>query len=62
LPLGENGALGSRILSRILQHRQNGHAPIETTVIHYTHKVDSDDKNATEAIGAMLSPTVELVN
>jgi len=23
---------------------------------HYTHKVDSDGKNATEAIGAMLSP------
>ena len=43
------------------QHRL-GHAQIETTMTHYTHKVDADDRNAAEAIGAMLSPTVQLVN
>jgi hypothetical protein len=39
-----------------------GHARIETTMKHYTHKVDADDRKAADAIGAMLSPTVELVN
>ena len=43
------------------QHRL-GHAQIETTMNHYTHKVDADDRKAAEAIGAMLSPTVERVN
>jgi len=43
------------------QHRL-GHAHIETTMTHYTHKVDADDRKAAETIGAMLSPTVEMVN
>jgi integrase len=37
------------------QHRL-GHAQIETTMTHYTHKVDADDKGAAEAIGSMLTP------
>jgi len=41
------------------QHRL-GHAQIETTMKHYTHKVDADDRKAAETIGAMLSPTVDL--
>jgi integrase len=40
------------------QHRL-GHAQIETTMKHYTHKVDADDRRVAEAIGSMLSPTVE---
>jgi integrase len=43
------------------QHRL-GHAQIETAMAHYTHKVDADDRKAADTIGAMLSPTVELVN
>jgi hypothetical protein len=43
------------------QHRLRN-AQIETTMAHYTHKVDADDRMAAETIGAMLSPTVELVN
>jgi integrase len=43
------------------QHRL-GHAQIETTMTHYTHKVDADDRKAADTIGAMLSPAVELVN
>ena len=43
------------------QHRL-GHAQIETTMTHYTHKVDADDREAADTIGAMLSPVVELVN
>jgi integrase len=43
------------------QHRL-GHAQIETTMTHCTHKVDADDRKAAEAIGAMLPPTVEMVN
>jgi integrase len=42
------------------QHRL-GHAQIETTMTHYTHRVDVDDRQAAEAIGAMLSPTVQTV-
>lgn len=38
------------------QHRL-GHAQIETTMTHYTHKVDADDRGAAEAIGSMLTPT-----
>jgi len=37
----------------------HGHAQIETTLNHYTHKVDADDKQAAKTIGVMLSPTVE---
>lgn len=40
------------------QHRL-GHARIETTMSHYTHKVDADDRGAAEAIGSMLSPAAE---
>ncbi len=40
------------------QHRL-GHAQIETTMNHYTHKVDADDRQAAETIGGMLSPTVK---
>jgi integrase len=43
------------------QHRL-GHARIETTMAHYTHKVDADDRGVAEAIGSMLTPTVETVN
>ena len=42
------------------QHRL-GHAQIETTMTHYTHKVDADDRQVAEAIGVMLSPTVGTV-
>jgi integrase len=42
------------------QHRL-GHARIETTMVHYTHKVDADDRGAAEAIGSMLSPTAETI-
>ncbi|MGA8089150.1 MAG: tyrosine-type recombinase/integrase [Terracidiphilus sp.] len=42
------------------QHRL-GHARIETTMAHYTHKVDADDRGAAEAIGSMLSPTRETI-
>ncbi|MGC1298700.1 MAG: tyrosine-type recombinase/integrase [Alloacidobacterium sp.] len=42
------------------QHRL-GHAQIETTMKHYTHKVDADDRRVADAIGSMLSPTVEAV-
>ena len=42
------------------QHRL-GHARIETTMTHYTHKVDADDRQAAEAIGVMLSPAVKTV-
>jgi hypothetical protein len=28
---------------------------------HYTHKVDADDRQAVAAIGAMLSPTVQMI-
>jgi integrase len=43
------------------QHRL-GHAQIETTMTHYTHKVDAEDRKAAETIGTMLSQIVELVN
>ncbi len=43
------------------QHRL-GHAQIATAMTHYTHKVDADDREAADTIGAMLSPVVELVN
>jgi hypothetical protein len=33
----------------------------ETTMNHYIHKVDAEDRKAAEVIGAMLSPTVEAV-
>jgi integrase len=42
------------------QHRL-GHARIETTMVHYTHRVDADDRGAAEAIGSMLSPTAETI-
>jgi integrase len=42
------------------QHRL-GHAQIETTMTYYTHKADGDDRHAAEAIGAMLSPSVETI-
>ena len=42
------------------QHRL-GHAQIENTMTHYTHKVDADGRQAAEAIGVMLSPTVKTV-
>jgi integrase len=42
------------------QHRL-GHARIETTMVHYTHKVDADDRGAAEAIGTLLSPTAETI-
>jgi integrase len=42
------------------QHRL-GHAQIETTMKHYTDKVDADDRRVADAIGSMLSPTVEAV-
>ena len=42
------------------QHRL-GHAQIETTMTHYTHKVDADDRQAAEAIGVMLSAAVKTV-
>jgi len=43
------------------QHRL-GHAQIETTMTHYTHKVDADDRRVAETIGSLLSPasTVEM--
>jgi integrase len=43
------------------QHRL-GHAQIETTMTHYTHKVEADDRKAAEAIWVMLSPAIEIVN
>jgi hypothetical protein len=30
-------------------------------MVHYTHKVDADDRGAAEAIGSMLSPTAETI-
>ena len=42
------------------QHRL-GHAQIETTMNHYTHKVDADDRHVAEALGSMLSPTAETI-
>jgi integrase len=42
------------------QHRL-GHAQIETTMTHYTHKVDADDRQVAEALGSMLSPTAETI-
>jgi len=51
--------IGTSLKTR--QHRL-GHAQIETTMTRCTHKVDADDRKAADTIGAMLSPTVELVN
>jgi integrase len=45
--------IGTRLKTR--QHRL-GHARLETTMIHYTHKVDADDRVAAAAIGSMLTP------
>ena len=42
------------------QHRL-GHAQIETTMTHYTHKVDADDRHVAETLGSMLSPTAETI-
>ncbi len=38
-----------------------GYARIETTMAHYTHKVDADDRGAADAIGSMLSATAEII-
>jgi len=42
------------------QHRL-AHAQIETTMTHYTHKVDADDRSAAEAIASMLIPVAHSI-
>ena len=46
------------ILNTPMKTRQKrlGHAQIETTLKHYTHAIDADDRQAAEQIGALLSP------
>lgn len=38
------------------RQKRLGHAQIETTLKHYTHAVDADDRVAADQIGALLSP------
>ena len=38
------------------RQKRLGHAQIETTLKHYTHAIEADDRLAAEQIGALLSP------
>jgi integrase len=38
------------------RQKRLGHAQIETTLKHYTHAIDADDRLAADALGALLSP------
>jgi integrase len=41
------------------RQKRLGHAQIETTLKHYTHAMDADDRLTADALGALLSPKGE---
>jgi len=38
------------------RQKRLGHAQFETTLKHYTHAIDADDRLAADQIGALLRP------